>query len=193
MTIYQAIASIPTLVQQAQTLATQLEFSESSHPEVGRLLSVLTSHIIQGQIAEIGTGCGVGAAWIASALHPDTTFITIESNRDRATLVQQIFSYQSNVRVLQGDWHDLLIYAPFDLIFADGGKAKFAEPQTLINALKLGGLIVLDDLTPEEYWPPEWQGRTDPVREFWLKDSRIAATEIRVTAKNAVILAMRIY
>jgi predicted O-methyltransferase YrrM len=78
-------------------------------------------------------------------------------------------------------------------VFADAGKAKVVEPQTLINALKLGGLIVLDDLTPEEYCPPEWQGRTDPVREFWLKDSRIAATEIRVTAKNAVILATRIY
>ncbi|OUL24861.1 hypothetical protein BV372_28505 [Nostoc sp. T09] len=174
------------------SLAAQIEFTQSSLPEVGRLLHVLTNHVTQGRIGEIGTGCGVGAAWIVSALHPDTTFITIEIDSQLATLVQQLFADKSNIRVLQGDWHNLLTDAPFDLLFADGGKAKLTEPQTLITAVKLGGLIVLDDLTPEEYWPPERQGRTDPIREFWLKDPRIAATEIRVTAKNAVILATRI-
>ncbi|MFN6541393.1 MAG: O-methyltransferase [Nostoc sp. EkiNYC01] len=188
-----SVASIPPLVQQAQMLAAQLDFSQSSLPEVGRLLQVLTNHIIQGQIAEIGTGCGVGAAWIVSALHADSTFITIESDGDRTTFVQQLFGHKSNVRVLQGDWHDLLSYAPFDLLFADGGNAKVVEPQILINALKIGGLIIIDDLTPEEYWPPEWQGRIDPLREFWLKDPHIIATEIRVTARHAVILATRIY
>ncbi|MEH1946706.1 MAG: class I SAM-dependent methyltransferase [Nostoc sp.] len=191
MTTY-PIASNPSLVQQAESFAAQLEFTQSSLPEVGRLLHVLTSHIIQGQIGEIGSGCGVGAAWIVSALHPDSTLITIESDRDRAKIVQQLFADKSNVRALQGDWRDLLTYAPFDLLFADGGKAKLTEPQTLITALKLGGFILLDDLTPEEYWPPEWHGRTDPIREFWLKDPRIAATEIRVAAKNSVILATRI-
>ncbi|MEH2240441.1 O-methyltransferase [Nostoc sp.] len=187
-----SITEIAPVVQQAESLAAQLEFTQSSLPEVGRLLHVLTSHITQGQIGEIGSGCGVGAAWIVSALHPDSTFITIESDRHLAQLVQQLFADKSNVLALLGDWRDLLTYAPFDLLFADGGKAKLSEPQTLINALKPGGFILLDDLTPEEYWPPEWHGRTDPIREFWLKDARIAATEIRVTAKNSVILATRI-
>ncbi|MBN3942818.1 class I SAM-dependent methyltransferase [Nostoc sp. NMS9] len=191
MTTY-PIASSPSLVQQAESLAAQLEFTQSSLPEVGRLLHVLTSHITQGQIGEIGSGCGVGAAWIVSALHPDSTLITIESDRQLAKVVQQLFANKSNVRTLQGDWHDLLTYAPFNLLFADGGKAKLTEPQTLITALKLGGFILLDDLTPEEYWPPQWHGRTDQIREFWLKDPRIAATEIPVTAKNSVILATRI-
>ncbi|MEH1926403.1 O-methyltransferase [Nostoc sp.] len=186
------ITSSPSLVQQAEFLAAKLEFSQSSLPEVGRLLHILTRHITQGQIGEIGSGCGVGAAWIVSALHPDSTLITIESDRQLAKLVQQLFADKSNVRALLGDWRDLLIYAPFDLLFADGGKAKLTEPQTLITALKPGGLILLDDLTPEECWPPEWHGRTDPIREFWLKDPRIAATEIRLTARNSVILATRI-
>lgn len=186
------ITSSPSLVQQAEFLAAQLEFTQSSLPEVGRLLHILTRHITQGQIGEIGSGCGVGAAWIVSALHPDSTLITIESDCQLAKLVQQLFADKSNVRALLGDWRDLLIYDPFDLLFADGGKAKVTEPQTLITALKLGGLILLDDLTPEEYWPPEWHGRTDPIREFWLKDPRIAAIEIRVTARNSVILATRI-
>ncbi|MEH2373055.1 O-methyltransferase [Nostoc sp.] len=154
-----SITEIAPVVQQAESLAAQLEFAQSSLPEVGRLLHILTRHITQGQIGEIGSGCGVGAGWIVSALHPDSILITIESDRHLAKLVQQLFADKSNVRALQGDWRDLLIYAPFDLLFADGGKAKLSEPQTLINALKPGGFILLDDLTPEEYWPPEWHGR----------------------------------
>ncbi|MCW5317031.1 hypothetical protein GTQ43_25385 [Nostoc sp. KVJ3] len=192
MTIYHPIASIPSLVQEAQLLAVQLEFSQSSLPEVGRLLHILTRHITQGQIGEIGSGCGVGAAWIVSALHQNSRFVTIESDRQLALLVQQLFADKSNVLTLQGDWRDLLTYAPFDFLFADGGKAKLSEPEILINALKPGGFILLDDLTPEEHWPPEWHGRTDPIREFWLKDPRITATEIRVTVKNSVILGTRI-
>lgn len=101
MTCYN-ISSSPTLVQRAESLAAQLEFTQSSLPEVGRFLHVLTSHIIQGQIAEIGSGCGVGAAWIVSALHPDSTFITIESDRQLTKLVQQLFADKSNVRALRG-------------------------------------------------------------------------------------------
>ncbi|MCC5636931.1 class I SAM-dependent methyltransferase [Nostoc sp. CHAB 5844] len=193
MTHDRAIASIPSLVNKAESLAAQMNFTQSSLPEVGRLLRVLTTHITHGRIGEIGSGCGVGAAWIVSALHPDSQFITVEIDPNLATNVQQLFIDKSNVNVLQDDWHKILTYAPFDLLFVDGGKAKVLEPHTLINALKHGGFILLDDLTPEEYWPPEWQGRTDPLREFWLNDPSIAATEIRVTAKNAVILVTRIY
>ncbi|MEH1920567.1 hypothetical protein [Nostoc sp.] len=43
MTTY-PIASSPSLVQQAESLAAQLEFTQSSLSEVGRLLHVLTCH-----------------------------------------------------------------------------------------------------------------------------------------------------
>lgn len=44
MTTY-PIASSPLLVQEAESLAAQLEFTQSSLPEVGRLLYILTRHI----------------------------------------------------------------------------------------------------------------------------------------------------
>ena len=54
------------------------------------------------------------------------------------------------------------------------------------------GIAVLDDLTPEDQWPPEWRDEPDPVREFWLNDPRLAATEITVSHDMAIILATRI-
>jgi predicted O-methyltransferase YrrM len=188
---YQSTSALPPLVQQAQALSEDLRFESSSALEVGRLLHVLVSHIRAGRIGEIGTGCGVGAAWMIHALAPGVSFVTIERDSRRAAAVQALFADIPHVQVLQGDWRNLLVYAPFDLLFADGGRAKQEEPERLLAALRPGGLLVLDDLTPEDCWPEEWQSWTDPVRNFWLNDPRVRATEIRVTSSSAVILATR--
>jgi len=62
----------------------------------------------------------------------------------------------------------------------------------VLGALRPGGMVVLDDMTPEEHWPPEWQEQPDIVREFWLNDARLSATEILTTATTSAILATRI-
>ena len=43
-----------------------------------RLLAVLASGRPSGRFAEIGTGTGVGSAWIASAMGPEATLVTVE-------------------------------------------------------------------------------------------------------------------
>ena len=153
---------------------------------------MLANRIRGGLVGEIGTGCGVGAAWMAGALTPETSLVTVELDPARARAAREIFADMPNVRVLTGDWQDLLGYGPFDLLFADGGKAKQREPDTLLRALKPGGTVLLDDLTPEALWPEEWRGWRDPVREFWLGDPRLAAAEILTATASAAIVATRL-
>jgi len=43
-----------------------------------------------------------------------------------------------------------------------------------------------------EQWPAAWRGQRDPVRDFWLNDPRLIATEIRTTATTAAIVATRV-
>jgi len=159
---------------------------------VGRLLAVLAGRVRGGLVGEIGTGCGVGAAWMAGALAAESSLVTVELDPARARAAREIFADVPNVRVLTGDWHELLGYGPFDLLFADGGRSKEREPDTLVRALKPGGTVLLDDLTPEALWPEEWRGRPDPVREFWLDDPRLMATEILTAPTDAAIVATRL-
>lgn len=191
MTAYRSTTYIPPLVEQALKLAEQIDFTASSSIEVGRLLYVLTGHIQEGLIGEIGTGCGVGAAWIASALAPTASFVTIELDEQRSEIVRKLFEPVPNVRVMTGDWHTLLNEGSFAMLFADGGKAKQHEPETLLQALRPGGIIVLDDLTPLCLWTPEQCDQPDLVREFWLNDKRLFATEVMVNQTSAVIVATR--
>ena len=56
-------------VWSALDLAARLAFAHSCTMETGRLLAVLAATARNGTIGEIGTGCGVAAAWIASSYH----------------------------------------------------------------------------------------------------------------------------
>ena len=58
--------------------------------------------------------------------------------------------------------------------------------RSLLPLVAPGGLIVKDDLTPGR----EVDG--DPVREFLLRDQRLAGAEILTTPTTAAIVATRL-
>lgn len=191
MTAYRATSTMPPLIGRAVALAAEVGFTASCLPEVGRLLATLAAGVRDGTIGEVGAGCGVGTAWLAGALAPGVALVTVERDPARAATVAALFADHPAVRVLHADWHALLAHGPFALLFADA-PAKHEEPEALFGALALGGTIVLDDLTPQEQWPVAWQGRRDPVRDFWLNDPRLIATEVRTTDTTAAIIATRV-
>jgi len=171
---------LPPLVERALALAERLGFERSCSAETGRLLHVLAGQRGRSRVAEIGTGCGVGAAWILSALAPDAAFVTVELDAERAAAVAELLAGDTQARVLHGDWRELLTpEAPFDLLFADGGKSKAQEEIT--GLLTTGGTLVLDDLTPGRAGP-------DPIRELWLDHPRLAAVELQISPREAVLV-----
>ena len=119
---------LPPLVEKALALTERLGFEKSCRPEVGRLLHVLAASRGGERVAEIGTGTCVGAAWIVSALPPQVPFFTTEIDKERADAARALFAADENVRVLEGDWRELLPpEAPFDLLFYDA--TKHVRPQ----------------------------------------------------------------
>lgn len=187
-------SNVPPLVNRAINLAEQMEYTESCSPEVGRLLQILTSQYRSGVIGELGTGCGVGAAWIASALAPGTSFFTVELDVSRAAAVRALFDPLLNVRVIQGEWREFVRNWHFGMLFASFAIDRENAPDLLFESLSEGSLIVLDGLVPQA------EGRSKPkidspgelIRDFWLNNSRTRGTEIIVSPRESVILAARI-
>lgn len=170
--------------------AEEMGFTSSCTVEVGRLLRVLASQITDGVIGEIGSGCGVSTAWLASGLLPGAPLVTIEHDLTKGVAVSAIMAGIPNVHVLRGNWRTILHEGLFALLFVDAGDSK-QQPDILLPALRPGGIIVLDDLTPKEHWPPEWHGKPDRLRVAWLNRSDVIATELLVTPTSAVIVATR--
>ena len=180
---------VPPLVRRAEALADELAFTKSCVPEVGRLLHLLAAQPGRTPVGEIGTGVGVGAAWIVCALEPSVPFVTVELDGERARAAADLFAEDENVRVLAGDWHALMPpEAPFDLLFYDGGGKQRPEldGEAVVDLLAPRGIVVLDDLTPG------CAVEGDVVREFWLRHSALAATELVVAPTMAAILAVRV-
>jgi predicted O-methyltransferase YrrM len=173
-----------------------MRFERSSIREIGRLLAVLAAARLQGRFAEIGTGCGVGSAWVVDVLGPDASLVTVELDDDRAAAARRLFSDYQNVRVLHGDWHELLPpEAPFDLLFFDGGYWKKgdvqAESKQALSLVAAGGVVVIDDLTPLSDLPDEWREKGDSVRDYWLDNESLVSTELLTTPESAAILAVK--
>ena len=171
---------VPPLVERALELSERAGFTRSCSLETGRLLQVLAGQRGRTRVGEIGTGCGVGSAWILSALDPEVPFVTVELDERRAAQAAELLAGDENATVLCGDWQEVLpAEAPFDLLFADGGRSKYRED--VVGLLAPGGTLVLDDLTPryEEH---------DPVRELWLAHPRLDAVELHVSSREAVIV-----
>jgi predicted O-methyltransferase YrrM len=106
---------------------------------------------------------------------------------ERAEAASERLAGRANVELLVGDWQELLPgRGPFELVFADGGLREAEAWEAVVELVGPGGLIVKDDLTP---------GRPvagDPVREFLLRDERLAAVEILTTPETAAIVATRL-
>ena len=108
--------------------------------------------------------------------------VTVELDPERAAATRERVRDLPNVRALEGDWREVAD-GSYGLVFADAGRYDY---ERIVELTAVGGFIVKDDLTP---------GRPidgDPVREFLLRDRRLAAAEILTRPDAAAIVAVRV-
>lgn len=184
--------NVPEGVQRALELSRERGLANSCTPEVGRLLRLFVAAAGPGTVAELGTGCGVGSAWLLSGLREGQTFVSVEFNAAHHRAVSKLFGDNPNAHFLNGDWREALRYGPFRLVFVDVGEAKDDGAEAVVQTLAVGGVAVLDDFTPETHWPPEWRGKPDARRHFWLHHPDMVATEILTMPETAAVIAVRV-
>ncbi|MFD0537107.1 O-methyltransferase [Actinomadura luteofluorescens] len=183
---------IPQVVAAAREAASAAGFTRSCTDEVGRLLRVLAAGSA-GPIAELGTGCGVGTAWMAASKRPDTRLVTVEADARYGAVARDVLGDVPGVEVVIGDWSSVLRHGPFALVFPDCAGAKELGDD-LADSIAVGGLVIIDDLTPA--WLPRPADRAgkdrDEVRESWLRRPGFAGTEVLVTPESAALIVSRL-
>ncbi len=184
-----APTDVPELVARTLDLSRRRGFITSTRHETGRLLATLAASR-NGTLAELGTGCGVGSAWLHSGAAKEASIVSAELDPELAEDVQEIFADAENVRVLAGDWSALEEFTPFSLLFVDV-RDVMADIDVLAGMLEPGGIAVLDDFVPSSFWPPIVDGQVDSIREQWLTDERFAAVEMLIDPDASLIIATR--
>ncbi|MDF1602909.1 class I SAM-dependent methyltransferase [Nocardioides sp. YIM 152315] len=181
---------LPEIVSRAFEVSRKAGYVSFCRNETGRLLATLAA-TRAGTMAEFGTGCGVGTAWLRSGLRGDARILTAELDAKLADAAAEIFVDDPQVEVRSADWSTLLDQGPFSLLFLDSGEPTEVGVDRVADLVEEGGLVVLDDFTPCEIWPPVTYGRVDTLREQWLTDERFTAVEVMVAPDASVVLATR--
>jgi predicted O-methyltransferase YrrM len=194
----------PPLVERAHDLARAAGFPttreeagpdrpSASLPGTGRFLAMLAAGCAGGRIAEFGTGAAIGTSWMAAAMPGGCSLVTVELDPRMADLARRLLAGEPGVKVLTGDGFAVLAgRGPFDLLFADSGVRDAAAFDRLVRLLRVGGRIVMDDVTPTAVRggePPP----ADAIKRALFTDPRLVAVEVVLPdLENSLLVGTRI-
>jgi predicted O-methyltransferase YrrM len=181
---------LPPIVSRAFDVSRKAGYVSFCRNETGRLLATLAA-TRGGTLAEFGTGCGVGTAWLRSGVRNGARILTAELDPKLATAAQEIFLDDPQVEVLAADWSTLRDKGPYSLLFLDASSPEDAGVDSVADLVESGGIVVLDDFVPCEVWPPITGGRVDTLREGWLTDERFTTVEVMVAQDASALIATR--
>lgn len=172
---------LPDQVQRATERAAAAGFTMSCDPDIGRLLAVLAANVPSGgRVLELGTGTGVGTAWICHGLQGRHDVEVISIERD-ATTAQHAAAgeWPAWVRLINADALQVLQrFGTFDLIFADAEGGKWEGLGMTIAAVRPGGQLLVDDMAPRSFVDANHQHKTQQVRSRLLSRPDLITVEI---------------
>jgi predicted O-methyltransferase YrrM len=128
----------------------------ASEPKTGALLAALAAAKPGGRLLELGTGTGVGTAWLLAGMDGAARLDTVDSDPGVVQVAKQQLGGDPRVTFHIADGGEFITRAPraaFDLVFADAWPGKFSHLDGALALLRVGGLYVIDDLLPQPNWP----------------------------------------
>jgi predicted O-methyltransferase YrrM len=187
-----APAGIPERVSEATERAAAAGFENSSEPGIGRVLMALAAAVrAGGRVLEIGTGMGVGTAWLIAGLaaRTDVELVTVESDPQRARLAAEA-AWPSFVRPVVGD---ILVeiggLGAFSLLFADAEGGKLYGLDHTLAAVETRGILILDDMRFQGRNPAIEEGVVKARRQI-LADDRFVCAEVNWS--SGLLIATRV-
>ncbi|QBD80956.1 methyltransferase domain-containing protein [Ktedonosporobacter rubrisoli] len=147
-----AAHSRPPVATEGIAAETQrLGFKRASHPQTEALLRTLAASKPGGTLLELGTGTGMGTAWLLDGMDASARLLTLDQNEETVAIARKYLGADTRVKFLLVDVAEFVQAQPassFDLIFADCYPGKFYLLDEALALLKKGGIYVVDDMRP---------------------------------------------
>ena len=150
------ITQRPPTLDAIRTDTERLGFTLSSEPKTGSLLRALAASKPSGRFLELGTGTGVGTAWLLDGMDEGSRLISVDSDSTVQAVAKRHLGHDRRVTFRLDDGGGFLEQtrdAQFDLIYADAWPGKFSHLDLALSLVKVGGIYFIDDLLPQPNWP----------------------------------------
>jgi len=150
------IARMPPALAAIQADTAKLGFSMASEPKTGALLAALSAAKPGGRLLELGTGTGIGTAWLLSGMDASARLDTVDTDRAVVDVARRHLGADARVAFRVEDGGAFLARTDpdtYDLVYADAWPGKFTHLDAALACLRQGGFYVIDDLLPQANWP----------------------------------------
>jgi predicted O-methyltransferase YrrM len=150
------IRRYPDAIEAIQIDTDALGFTMASEPKTGALLTVLAASKPGGRLLELGTGTGLGTAWLLAGMDAGARLDTVDTDPSAVAIARRHLGADARVTFHVADGADFIARSPagqFDLIYADAWPGKFTHLDEALSLLGRGGIYFIDDLAPQPNWP----------------------------------------
>ena len=159
-------ARTPPALSAIEADTARLGFSMASEPKTGALLAALAAAKPGGRLLEIGTGTGIGTAWLLSGMDASARLDSVDADRAVVDVAQRHLGYDARVAFRLEDGAAFLARADpdtYDLVYADAWPGKFTHLEAALACLRHGGIYLIDDLLPQPNWPEGHGAKVDAL------------------------------
>ena len=153
------ITHVPAALDAIRRDTEAIGFTMASEPQTGSLLRTLAASKPAGRFLELGTGTGVGTAWLLAGMDAASRLDSVDRDAAVSDVARRHLGHDSRVTFHVSDGAEFLArLAPhrgFDFIYADTWPGKFTHLDLALSLLRPGGIYFVDDLLPQPSWPEE--------------------------------------
>jgi predicted O-methyltransferase YrrM len=170
----------------------RIGFTMASETQTGSVLRTLAASKPGGRLLELGTGTGVGTAWILAGMDSSARLDTVESDGKVLEVARQYLGHDQRVTFHLKDGAAFLAEAEqsqFDFIYADAWPGKFTHLEAALSLIKVGGIYFVDDLLPQANWPQGHSSRVSSLIDDL--ENRIDFVSTRLACSTGLMILVR--
>jgi predicted O-methyltransferase YrrM len=150
------ITRTPAVLDAIRNDTERIGFTLASEPKTGSLLGALAASKPAGRFLELGTGTGMGTAWLLAGMDASSRLTSVDSDPKVMEIARRHLAEDPRVTFHLADGATFVeqsVPQQFDLIYADAWPGKFTHLDLALSLLKVGGIYFVDDLPPQPSWP----------------------------------------
>lgn len=185
---------LPKNFEDVKSQSEAIQFSMPSDLQTGSLLRTLVSSKPGGSFLELGTGTGLSLSWIVEAMDESSTVITVDNDETYLSIARNFFGLDQRVSIICEDgtqWIKTNQGKKFDLIFADAWPGKYSELDENLQLLKIGGLLILDDMIHQPNWPNRHEDNVDKLVTYLSKRQDLRITKMNWSTGLIIIVKIK--
>jgi predicted O-methyltransferase YrrM len=167
-------------------------FGMASEAKTGALLRTIAASKPAGRLLELGTGTGVGTAWLLAGMDANSRLESVDNDPAAQGIAKRHLGHDLRMTFHLADAGEYLKQAPlqaFDVVFADAWAGKFSYLDEALALVRIGGVYIVDDLLPQPNWP---HGHGSKVEELVdALESRTGFAAVKMAWASGLLLLVR--